>query len=231
MASKVKGKCHLTKREAQMSKELHALQSASTNQDIMELLKLNPQHSLTVLRYLKNLSEHRDGEEQRLDLNKFSACYNKMQQLPKSWVWQALIKMSMTLDTTTLNQIVALDRDSIFKLFFFGINMERDAKLISRPREECTEMCVARRQALASPLDQVTFQEVKAVRVLMQPDWQESGVFTLLPPMEASGDKAAHKYIEVQTSTPSSSPTFLNTPPSMAPGTWRRTGAGSMLCW
>jgi hypothetical protein len=186
------------KKEALLSKELHALQAESTNRDIAQILKDSPQHALAVFRYLKTLT---DGaglvEQDPLDQDKFPACYNKMQQLPKTWVVQVLQQMSNKFDLSTLHQIIALDKDVIYKLFFFGIGMERDAKLVSKNKLQCSEKCLDRHSLLGSPLNNIVFQEIKATKIHLQPDWSQCGVFTLLPPMLPSVDMKEHKFTEV----------------------------------
>ena len=186
------------RKEAQLSRELHALQAESTNEDIIQLLKANPQHALAVLRYLKGLAEGGGDEAvQPIDKDRFPACYNKMQQLPKSYVCEALQHMSGKLDLALINQMAPLDKDVVFKLFFFGVGMERDAKLISKSKAECLEKCMSRHLALRSPLDRMLFQEVKATKTHLQPDWMQSGVFTLLPTLAESDDKTKHKFTEI----------------------------------
>eukprot|EP00975_Prorocentrum_lima_P055173 11567410-Prorocentrum_lima.AAC.1 len=66
--------------------------------------------------------------------------------------------------------MISLDKDVCFKLFFFGIGLERDAKLISKSKAECLEKCCGRHLALGSPLSKMRYKEVLATKIHLQPD-------------------------------------------------------------
>eukprot|EP00975_Prorocentrum_lima_P051251 10736260-Prorocentrum_lima.AAC.1 len=67
MAGKKAASDKSKKKEVQLSRELQALHAETTNEDIMQLLKQNPEHALAVLRYIKGLAHGGDEEVQPID--------------------------------------------------------------------------------------------------------------------------------------------------------------------